>query len=131
MDEGIWAARKLVPSEGYSALAWSPDGSRLAFVGVADPAIGSMEVFVTPAETVDFTREDNDLSACQCLTNWPTSHDREPTWSPDGSRLAFMSKRAGDAFYQIYVMNADGSGLQRLSQAPSADHRGLSWSPAY
>ncbi len=43
--------------------------------------------------------------------NWAT--DTSPTWSPDGSRIAFLSDRAGSP--QIYVMNADGSGVRRLT----------------
>lgn len=38
-----------------------------------------------------------------------------PTWSPDGSQLAFVSDRAGGP--QIYVMSASGGGARRLSMA--------------
>src|SRR5436309_3772376 len=33
----------------------------------------------------------------------------EPYFSPDGKRIIFQSVRAGAPYYQIYVMNADGS----------------------
>ena len=33
--------------------------------------------------------------------------------SPDGRKIVFISERTGSA--QIYVMNADGSGLRRLT----------------
>ena len=36
-----------------------------------------------------------------------------PSWSPDGKRLTFVSNRGGSP--QIYVMNADGSGVKRLT----------------
>ena len=39
----------------------------------------------------------------------------EAYWSPDGSRLVFQSTRDGASCDQIYVMNADGSGLRMVS----------------
>ncbi len=40
-------------------------------------------------------------------------------WSPDGSRIAFESRRAGS--YAIYVMNPDGSELKALTDSPTDD----------
>jgi Tol biopolymer transport system component len=50
----------------------------------------------------------------------------EPTWSPDGSQIAFASKR--DGVSHIYVMHSDGSGTRRLTNASKEDSR-PSWSP--
>ena len=57
-----------------------------------------------------------------------------PAWSPDGSRLAFVSRRSGDE--EIYVAKADGTGVTRLTRLPgpdlspawSSDGRRLAWS---
>ena len=38
-----------------------------------------------------------------------------PTWSPDSRRLAFRWNESGWPFRDIYVVNADGTGLQRLT----------------
>ncbi|PZU79507.1 MAG: Tol-Pal system protein TolB [Rhizobium sp.] len=46
------------------------------------------------------------------LTN-TSAIDTAPSYSPDGQRVAFESDRGGRQ--QIYVMNADGSGQQRIS----------------
>ncbi len=43
----------------------------------------------------------------------------EPAYSPDGSRLAFVSTRDGQP--EIYVMDADGTNPSRLTNAPGAD----------
>src|SRR5918994_3352399 len=42
-----------------------------------------------------------------------------PAWSPDGSRLAFVSNRSGDE--EIYVARADGTGVTRLTRLPGPD----------
>ncbi len=54
--------------------------------------------------------------------------DREPAWSPDGLRLAFVSTRDGEA--SLYVMNNDGSGVIRVTAGGEGvrDHT-PAWSP--
>lgn len=47
-------------------------------------------------------------------------------WSPDGTRLAFAGVRAGNI--DIYVVDADGQNLARLTEAPEADQE-PAWSP--
>jgi TolB protein len=47
--------------------------------------------------------------------------DEEPRWSPDGQRIAFGSTRAQKGNIDIFVMNADGSGVVRLTDHPSAE----------
>ena len=41
--------------------------------------------------------------------------DRDPRWSPDGTRLAFVSEREGKKKGQLYVMPADGGEPMRLT----------------
>ena len=48
-----------------------------------------------------------------------------PIFSPDGSRIAFMSQRDGNS--EIYVMNRDGSGVRRLTNNLGGIH--ATWSP--
>lgn len=50
----------------------------------------------------------------------------EPSWSADGSKLAFVSRRDGK--FHVYVMNADGTGVRRLTDSAKDDHN-PSWSP--
>jgi Tol biopolymer transport system component len=55
----------------------------------------------------------------------PSYNDMFGAWSPDGRRIAFTSDRSGDP--EIYVANADGSGLLRLTNTPGRDAH-PSWS---
>ena len=48
-----------------------------------------------------------------------------PSWSPDGRKIVFVSERDGN--FEVYVMNADGSGQQSLTRHPGHDSA-PSWS---
>lgn len=50
----------------------------------------------------------------------------DPAWSPDGTKIAFSSRRSGS--HDVYVMNADGTGTRRLTST-SADDLHPTWSP--
>jgi TolB protein len=54
-----------------------------------------------------------DGSSAKRLTDTRFGINSSPSWSPDGKRLAFVSNRGGSP--QVYVMNADGSGVRRLT----------------
>jgi Tol biopolymer transport system component len=60
------------------------------------------------------------------LTNDPND-DLNPAWAPDGSRIAFQAKRAGDQF-DLWAMDPDGSDAQQLTANVNED-RNPAWSP--
>ena len=60
------------------------------------------------------------------LTNTPNAHERQPTWSPDGQRIAFTSDR-DRLEWDVYVMQANGSGVSRVSGRRPAS--APQWSP--
>ena len=53
-------------------------------------------------------------------------NDEQPRWSPDGQRIAFTSNRSGS--YNLYVMEADGRNVRRLTNHAGNDHD-PSWLP--
>ena len=97
--------------------ARSPDGTKVAFSSIRDR---NLEIYVMDADggnPVNLTRDD--------------AYDSAPAWSPDGRRIAFeRSSSGGGGGPQIYVMNADGSGVERLTEEPLASWgRSPAWSP--
>lgn len=50
----------------------------------------------------------------------------DATYSPDGSKIAFVSNADGD--FEIYVINADGSGMKKLTDNEQNDYD-VKWSP--
>ena len=69
---------------------------------------------------------DSDGGNRENLSNHPVD-DMEPDWSPDGTKIAFISDR-NDGEYQIYVMDADGKNQIRLTDGPRRK-RYPDWSP--
>jgi Tol biopolymer transport system component len=51
--------------------------------------------------------------------------EMDPTWSPDGRRIVFVSYREGNA--DLFIMDADGNRQQNLTSSPSPDFT-PSWS---
>jgi Tol biopolymer transport system component len=103
---------------------WSPDGSRIAFVsgrGGGEGHLSANNVFVMNAngtEQVQLTFEPDHLLSVQ------------PSWSPDGTKLAFASDREGDD-WEIFTMNPDGSEQTNITgpnQDLAYDDRSPDWS---
>ncbi|HXW07425.1 MAG TPA: protein kinase [Vicinamibacterales bacterium] len=59
------------------------------------------------------------------LTDDPVK-DRNPTWSPDGSRIGFMSARSGE--WELWSVRPDGSDLRQMTDL-RADTSVAIWSP--
>jgi hypothetical protein len=56
------------------------------------------------------------------LSNNNNATDAHPSWSPDGTKIAFFSARHGGGAFQIYVMDADGSGQKNISNNLANDY---------
>lgn len=89
----------------------APDGRWLAF-----NAWGKEDLFIGRVDGSDIRQITNDLYK-----------DRTPRWSRDGRRIAFISNRSGR--YEIWVVNADGSGLRPITRFAGRSVSNGGWSP--
>jgi TolB protein len=152
---GIWVAN----ADGSSpveigmgsqphAFAWSPDGTRIAFVNGDYPVGWTVVVMKTdgsgsviaaddasPATPPSWspdgtalaytTRDNADIAVAKADGTGTTrlirdaARDVAPAWSPDGSRIAFFRESFGG--FVLYAMNANGSGLEQLGRTRAPD----------
>jgi Tol biopolymer transport system component len=102
--------------------AWSPDGTRIAFVGREGTHFPTEEgfpyyLYVINADGSGSTRIVKDTPIFSSFAYPPEASG--PSWSPDGTRLAFVSDRDGNA--EIYTVGASGGAVTRLTNDPAAD----------
>ena len=100
--------------------SWSPDGSKIAFC--SQRFSFNNDIFST---NIDLYVMNADGSNRTNITNNPESVN-SPSWSPDGSQIAFSSYIDGNS--EIYVISADGSNQTNLTN--DLEYDGMpSWSP--
>lgn len=139
---------------------WSPDGSRIAFVGSEDDvydvfvmnADGTRMEQLTADPATDFAiawtpdgsallynsnaNGDHDIVRFDLSTRAVTSvttgpsNDYEPAISPDGTRIAFTSDRRGQNSYDVWLAGIDGSDPVRLTVGTN-DEVGDSYMPTW
>jgi Tol biopolymer transport system component len=98
---------------GMTDIVWSPDGNRIGYSGLCETDPIWREICTVDADGSDPVN----------LTNHRTD-DWQPDWSPDGSRIVFMSRR-GDADATIYEMQSDGSNVVQVAEEAVCP----AWSP--
>jgi tetratricopeptide (TPR) repeat protein len=96
-------------------LAWSPDGTRIAYMSDHD---GNWEVYTVGVPFPEVRR----------LT-LNDANDGLPTWSPDGRYIAFVSDR--DGAWSLYLMNPDGGHQTKIldlgPELPDWQDQSISW----
>lgn len=127
---------------GYSVepkhIAWSPDGSKMAFetwrlkgegdrelhgIVVMDTTLDSSHpqgIVVTP-DMVDSVR--------YMVAAGPAGVPQNPRWAPDGSRLLYELQRP-DGKHDLWIINADGTNPINLTKG-QGDNTDGAWSPAH
>lgn len=104
-----------VTSDFSDAASWSPDGRTLAYS--SSPG-GGWITYATDTSTGE-TRQ---------LVGIP-QNATDPVWSPDGARLAFAWYTDDHQTHDLYLINADGTGMLNLTNTPDINEVGPAWSP--
>ncbi|MBI3679229.1 MAG: PD40 domain-containing protein [Acidobacteria bacterium] len=111
-NDGV-ASRPAPKNVGHqvASIALSPKGERALLEARGD-------VFTVPIES----------GPVRNLTKSSGAHDKAPAWSPDGSKIVFLSDRSGEE--ELYLINQDGSGqAEQLTRDGKAMRYQPQWSP--
>jgi tricorn protease len=110
-DDGVHKRARTINAAQYiQNVALSPKGERVLFGARGD-------IFSAPAEK----------GGTRNITHSSTAHDKFPRWSPDGSRVAFISDRSGEE--EIWVSAQDGlTAPQQLTSGGTAMRYAPEWS---
>jgi dipeptidyl aminopeptidase/acylaminoacyl peptidase len=104
--EDLWAIERV----GTPVL--SPDGAQVAYTVTSydmEDNRGNADIWLMPAGGGPARR----------LTTAKAS-DGSPAWSPDGRRIAFVSRRDADTAAQLYVLPLEGGEAERVTDMPTA-----------
>ncbi len=96
-------------------MSWSPDGTRLVFEGLAIDERGHNVTEPNQIRVVNVDGSDDRILVDHGVQQVPV----QPTWSPDGTRIAYVTwpkGRQGD-LSEVWVIGADGSDATRLFHA--------------
>jgi hypothetical protein len=99
----------------YRDVHFSPDQTRLAF-SLEDSVSGTFDIWIH-----DLARN------ARTRLTFGAKNETWPTWSPDGTRIAFVDDRRG-GFDDIYVKDADGRNPEQLLMRENARHNLYAWS---
>jgi Tol biopolymer transport system component len=110
--------QRLTNNSGYDWYPnWSPNGEFIVFASNRDSSIG-YSIYIMKSDGSEVTR----------LTSAGEHDDISPRWSPSGSRIAFS--RQYRHRLDIYVVNADGTGLVNLTSGLDTSWNHMpAWSP--
>jgi Tol biopolymer transport system component len=101
--------------------AWSPSGKRIVFWrNLKPPARGEFDMDILTMKA--------DGSAERNLTKTPGVAELQPSWSPNGSKIAFARAPDLDSASDIYTMSPDGTNEQQLTRG-GLDNEFPNWSP--
>ena len=110
-DDGVHKRARTINAAQYiQNVALSPKGERVLFGARGD-------IFSAPAEK----------GGTRNLTHSSNAHDKFPRWSPDGSKIAFISDQSGEE--EIWITAQDGlSKPEQLTNGGSAMRYAPEWS---
>jgi Tol biopolymer transport system component len=117
--------KRILPSTmqiNCCTLDWSPQGNEIVLARhvtrdvhssmwiVHADGTGLHEINVQPASACGGANADPNAEGCN-----------EPTWSPDGTKIAFVRSHSNDVDGEIYTVNLDGTGLTQVTHAPGSN----------
>jgi hypothetical protein len=128
-DRGVLSPEPATPSAGPSA-ALSAAGCRTGCPTVNNKGklVFARNVVANQSGQLELFKSNPDGSELVRLTTTAEA-ESEPSWSPDFSRIVFVRKFAPGGPGDLFVMDADGTNVKRLTNTANVDESYPSWRP--
>lgn len=98
---------------------WSPDGSKIAFVGGSDYQSGALQLHIISSKAQQH----------KILTSFGAGMVKGPSWSPDSTKILFELRQPNSGISTLHIVDVTSGIIQQLNTSNERMYVQAEWSP--